>query len=262
LAKGGNIHFADPETRLDKEYSRIYGVEIPEDHYSRPTTVEEIFNHIGNWSPENESVINIYGADSLAALSTEMEVDDKDKRGQNRAKKFSEGVRKTMHKIAKPHKLLICTNQIREGDYGKFTPGGWAIPFYASLRIELSKSKPHQLKKTTKYTEKGSQQEKVVGIKSDARCTKNTINDPFREAPIYIMFGYGIDDIRANLQYLKELKGEESYGEIANNYATIERAVRYIEDNDLEMTLKEQVIDAWNEVENKLKIKRKPKKRR
>ena len=99
-AKGGDICFLDPEARLDREYCLIYGLSLPDENYYRPDTVTEMFDLIWKWEPPSSGTINVIAADSLAALSTEMEMEDEDKMGMRRAKEFSEGLRKTCRLIA------------------------------------------------------------------------------------------------------------------------------------------------------------------
>ena len=136
-ANGGEVCFLDPEARLDRQYCNIYGLSLPDKAYYRPDTVTEMFTFIEEWSPSSSDTINVIAADSLAALSTETEMEDRDKMGMRRAKEFSEGLRKTCRLIANKEWLIACSNQVREGVMGEVTPGGKGIPFYSSLRIRV-----------------------------------------------------------------------------------------------------------------------------
>ena len=273
-ARGGEAKFRDPEGRLDREYAEIYGMSLEGDNYKRTHDVTEIFDDIMVWDPPNKDAINVFGCDSLAALVTELEMGEKgDKMGMRRAKEFSQGFRKISTLIAEGgHKLLACTNQIREGDSGRITPGGWAIRFYSSIRLDIRyfykggvKGGGRYITKDLKVGEKNKEVSKVIGINCVVKVVKNSKDDPYREAPISIVFGYGIDDIRANLQWYKDMTGGTVYecGD-GQTYQAMDPAIKHIEANDLENGLRENVIDLWNEIEEKFKKKaliRKRKKR-
>jgi RecA/RadA recombinase len=131
-AGGGEVLIADPEARLDKEYASLFGLKIPKEIYRRPNTVTELSDLIWNWAPKKKKVINVLAADSLAAISTNLEMGEGDKRGQQKPKELSQLCRKVGRKIALAHQLLIFTNQERQGEFGRTTPGGFAVPFHAS----------------------------------------------------------------------------------------------------------------------------------
>lgn len=271
-SRSGEVMFLDPEARLDKEYARIYGVEIDKSNYHRPDTVTEMFDtHIYPWKPKRSDVINVVGTDSLAALSTDLELGEKgDKMGMRRAKEFSQGLRKSCRVIANKNWLIPCTNQVRSGDSGEVTPGGKGIPFYSSLRIRVGEVDRITTSRTVKLAvdsedgipeERKIDAEKDIGIVSKCFIKKSTIDDPYREAFIYIVFGYGIDDIRGNLQFYKSKTKSNKYDAIVQQYQAMNNAIKCIEDNDLEDELKNRVIDLWEEIEKKFDMNRKVKKR-
>jgi recombination protein RecA len=255
--QGGEVRFCDPEARLDKEYSKTYGVSLKDKfEYYRPDTVSELFTkYVYHWEPLNDDVINVLAGDSVAALSTnlEMDEDDGDKMGMRRAKEFSEGLRKTARIIANKNWLVVFTNQIRQSPTkGVTTPGGMGLPFYASLRIQLEKPmQHHQIK--LKRSIRGVEQEKVIGIHSICTVKKSSIDDPYRKAPIDLIFKEGIDDIRANLMWFKQMTKESMYNCINKDIKSIEKAILYIKENNLQDELKGQVIDLWLEIENAFK---------
>lgn len=259
-AKGGEVFLRDPEARLNKEYCRIYGVDIEGVDYDRPNVVTEIFDDIMTWSPKNSEVINLFGVDGTAALSTIMEMDKEDKMGMKRAKDFSAGCRKTARLIAKESKLIVFTNQIRTGNQTKVTPGGFAVPFYSSLRVELNPTYPNG-KLERQRTVHGNKIKKVIGINTTCRVIKSSIDEPFREAPIYIVFGYGVDDIRANLQFVKDYTKATKYDCFEREYQAMDNAIAFIEEKKFQQKLKDRVVEVWNEIEKAFKIKRKPKAR-
>lgn len=114
--KNGQVQFGDPEGRLNKQFAQIFGLDPDTINYKRPDTVTEVFQEIRKWEPENPDVINGIFADSLAALSTDLEMDkeDGDKMGMRRAKEFSEELRKTCRLLANNNWLMVGSNQLRQ----------------------------------------------------------------------------------------------------------------------------------------------------
>jgi len=264
-ASGGDVQFQDPEARLDAAYARTYGVEIPVKAYHQPDTVLEMFANIDKWSKPGTAV-GISANDSLAALSTELELEKGDAMGMRRAKEFSQELRKYARRINKDGNIIACSNQIRQGTYGDTTPGGNAIGFYSSLRISINQVR--KLTKESNYTwddagktRKGKKIERAFGIESKAYVSKSSIDKPYRDVPIYIVFDYGIDDIRGNLQWLTDTLGLTTYRAVNKTYQRMDQAIDWIEKNDLEEDLREEVIELWNKVEEKFKHQRKKKKR-
>lgn len=290
-SKGGDSSFKDPESRIDEEYCRIYGVELCAKNYSTPDTVEEVFEEIEKWEPKPtiSDAINFIGTDSLAALSTDMEMDEEDKMGQRRAKMFSQGFRKTARLLRPRNILLACSNQVRDGKYGDTTPGGRAIRFYASLRIGLKQieeitktirisgeekeegqkelTRRERVKKEKEAKEKGEKPDKnkisqPIGILTECFVKKSSVGTPYRKAKIYIIFGYGIDDVRGNLAYLKEMRNTNGYVcPDGKSYMSMEQAVLHVEETGQIAQLKEEVINLWEHIDNKFKVTRKPKER-
>ena len=102
--------------------------------------------------------------------------------------------------------------------------------------------------------EKNKEVTKVIGVNTIAKVIKNSKDDPLREAYIPIIFGYGIDDIRANLQWFKDHTGDTLYqcGD-GKSYQRLDFAITYVEENNLEDKLKNNVIDLWEEIEEKFR---------
>ena len=253
-SNGGDAKFMDAEARLNKRYASIFGVNLNNKNYSRPDTVTDMFTDIRNWNPQTKSsnAINGIMADSLASLTTNTEMSDNgDPYGMRRAKEFSEGLRKVCRLIAKNNWIIACSNQERQGPSGITTPGGRGIPYYSSIRIRLSKmyarGKSWQIKKEKTIGNKKII--KIIGIATMAEVKKSSVDDPFRQAPIYIMFGYGIDDIRGNLQWYKDVTGGKKYNCVDANWSTMDKAINHIETNNLEKELKKMTIKKWHEIE-------------
>jgi len=260
-SRNGEARILDPEARLDQEYSKIYGVSISKENYFRPDTITDMFELLYNWKPTKEGIC-VFAGDSLAALSTKMEMEDGDAYGMRRAKEFSEGLRKAARLIANNQWICVFTNQERDSPTGNpVTPGGKAIPYYSSVRIRVSKPVTNW-KITKTATINGKKVEKVIGIKSKCQIKKSSVDDPYREVPISIVFGVGIDDVRSNLEYLKEYSGWTKYVFNDKEIGTIDKAIEYVEENNLEENVKEQVIDLWNHIQDSMKINRKIKERK
>jgi RecA/RadA recombinase len=257
-ARGGQINFQDPEARLDSDYARIYGAEILKENYHQPATVTEMFDNFGAWQPEGDG-IHIMAADSLAALSTDLELEKGDKMGMRRAKEFSQELRKYARLINKNGWLFACSNQIRQGDFGMVTPGGKAFEFYSSLRISVNQV--DKLFKEKGFGEKNQKVKRAIGVKSQCIVTKSSIDKPYREAIIYIKFDYGIDDVHGNLQWLKDSLGLNKYKAVNKEYQRLDDAISYIENEGLEGDLKNEVITTWHEIEEMFTLKRKKKQR-
>lgn len=268
-SKGAKTKFLDPEARLDKEYARIYGVELNKDDYERPKTVTEVFDYIYKWKPgpAPPNACHVIGTDSLAALSTRLELDKEegDKMGMRRGKEFSAGLRKTGILIRENNWLIACTNQIRGGPDGEFTPGGKGIPFWSSIRIRVGPpAKNKYIKEKAIFRERDI--ENIKGIMSFCTVKKSIVDAPFRTANVYIVFNYGIDDIRANLQYLKYYTKLTKYHvpqtvksniQDSESFQRMEDAIKYTEDNNLELVVREHTIDLWEEIQRIFKEDRK-----
>ena len=108
--RGGYVRLLDPEARIDKQYSKVFGMELDKTDYERPDTVKEVFDFIFGWKPNEppEGACNIVATDSLAALSSELEMSAKGDKmaGRRIAKDFNEGLRKTCRLIKKNNWLI------------------------------------------------------------------------------------------------------------------------------------------------------------
>lgn len=254
---GGQADFLDPERRLDKEYAKIYGLTLDKKNYSRPMTVAEVFDDIDSWEPKNDTVINAKIIDSVAALCSELELSEGgDKRGQAKAKELHAGCRKTKGMLATDNRLVVFTNHEMDGEYGKTTPGGKAVPYYASLRIRIFQKGLVTLKRKIRS---GKQIEQSIGVQSECFIKKSSVDNGYRSAPLYIINGQGIDDIRGNLQWYKSMMKSTKYIAVDKEYQAMNDAIAWIEKNNLEGDLRSLVINLWEEIEQRFKINRKKK---
>jgi len=262
--QGGEVMFRDPEARLNKQFAALNGFEVENALYDMPGTVGEMFAPVRKWEPKSDKVINAVFADSLAALSTQMELDDGDKYGMRRAKEFSEECRKVCRVLTQRNILMVCSNQVRQnldaGLYGEKykSPGGEAIGFYSSLRLRCHSPRKIQVEKDV-----GSgKQKRVVGVETSIDVYKSSVWEPFRQATVNIVYGYGVDDVRGNLEFVKKTTGSTVYvvGDVRVG-VSLERAVARVEEQNLESDLKRQTIQLWREVEEKFRVHRSAKRR-
>ena len=264
--QGGEIKFKDPEARLNKQFAQIFDLDLEDEDYDTPDLIPDVFGSVRKWAPKNPNKINGVFADSLAALSTNMEMgnEDGDKMGMRRAKEFSEECRRTCRILTQNNILMVCSNQVRvnvdAGPYGiKYkSPGGEAIPFYASLRLRcMSASKIKDKKKIA-----GKDVTRIIGVETPIEVFKSSVWKPYRTASVCIMFDYGIDDIRANLQFVKQMTKATTYVvEEEKAGASMTDAIAYVEKHGLENDLREQTIDLWEAIEEEFETPRKPKAR-
>lgn len=256
--KGGSVRFYDPEGRLNKQFARLFGLEVDKLHYEQVNTVTDVFAPLVDWKPKGDGPHGVF-ADSLAALSTEMELEDGDKMGMRRAKEFSEQCRKVTRIFSQRNILMVCSNQVRQnldaGTYGQkwTTPGGQAIGFYSSVRLKTSLTKKIKKKRNIR----GKDHETVVGVEIEVEVFKSSVDKPFRKAPVYIGFDYGIDDVKANLQFVKDNTGAKVYmvGETELN-ASLDRSAAEVEEQKLERKLRTEVVGLWHEIEASFKNER------
>lgn len=263
-SKGGVVKYDDPEARLDTAYAARCGLVLRPDEYNKPDTVEQLETAIFSWQPKpkNPKAICVRCVDSLAAFTTAAEMEDKHKMGAaKRAQNFHKLFRRLGRLIDKNGWIIACSNQeqVNFETGSRTTPTGGAIKYWSSIRIRISQDyQGGRLKRTWKLGGK-STVEKVIGIRSTARITKNSCDDPFREVPIFILFGRGVDDIRGNLQWVKETMGLEEYDCVNKSFKQLEPAIRYIEEHGLEAELREKVIALYNSIEKHFRTERKPK---
>jgi recombination protein RecA len=264
--KEGQVMFHDPEARLNKTFAAMFDLNTEEIAYATPDTVSQVFEAVRKWDDIDSKKINGIMTDSLAALSTDLEMDkdEGDKMGMRRAKELSEQLRKTCRILKQKNLLMVCSNQIRENvDAGMFgqkykSPGGHAVSFYASVRLRMKVIE--KLKKQIKY--KGKVITRIIGVRSEVEVYKNSVWNPYRIAPVTIIFDYGVDNIQENLQFLKKYNNTTMYELKGESLGThMAKAIAMVEEQEREDELKEAVIELWEQVEQKFSSNRKKKKR-
>jgi RecA/RadA recombinase len=259
----GETHFLDTEARINKMFAATFGMDIPEEQLLLTKTVEDFQKDLLTWQPKDTSVINLYAVDSLSSLCSTMELEGEDKMGMKRAKGFSETFRKSAVLIKETNMIVACTNQLRTSKNGRSTiSGGVAQGFHASLTLDLKPNFPKSKITISRTLASKKKIEKHIGILTNVTVSKSSIDTPFRSALLMIRFDSGIDDVSANLQYIKDIHQTTSYDVFDKTIGTLEKAAIYIENHDYEDKLREQTIQTWLEVEALFKSTRKKKKRR
>lgn len=262
--QGGEVNFDDTEARLYEKFAQKFDVNLKEVKQTRSSTVTESFKRVYEWEPKNLKVINGIFTDSLAALSTDMEMTKKegDKMGGRRAKELSQETRKLCRIISKKNYLMVSSNQIRQVmDAQPFqekftTPGGEAYKFYSSVRLRTNN--PFKIKE--KLTIRGREVEKILGIETKVDVYKNSTWDPYNSAPVYVIFDYGIDDIRGNLQYVKNFSKHSVYTVKGQSLSkSMDESIAIVEEDNLEGVLREEVVDLWAYIQEKFNKNRKRK---
>jgi recombination protein RecA len=240
--QGGQAAFIDAEHALDPNYARALGVNIEELLLSQPDTGEQALEIAE--ALVRSGAIDMIVVDSVAALVPKAEIEGEmgDAHVGLQARLMSQALRKLSGAINKSKTMAVFINQIREKVGVMFgnpetTPGGRALKFYSSVRLEVRRA------------ETLKQGNDIVGNRARIKVVKNKVAPPFKQAEVDIMYGQGISkegeilDIGSELDIVNKSGAWYSYNEERLGQGR-ENAKQFLKENEM---VKAEIHDAIRE---------------
>jgi recombination protein RecA len=293
--KDGLIAYREAEAAFDKSYAEALGMPIDRisfdgkpqkkkktkerdmtgDDVERPRrsskaeeepewkmeTVEDFYEDMCNFLDECEAkkVPGLYILDSLDALSDDAEMarefGDTNTFGASKPKKMTELFRKLVRRIEKMGVHLMVISQLKEKigvQFGerKTRAGGKALDYYASHIVWLAED-------DTKITKTIEGVKRVIGLSVRARVKKNKVGLAHREFSYPVLFGYGIDDMTANVEWLIDVKRKDRLAEVDLSEAGYKISIAAIRDKggerarEMRKKLRAILFQEWERIESK-----------
>jgi recombination protein RecA len=208
----GKLFYREAEAAFDKGYAKALGMPVSRIDFGQPLeTVEDMFEDLQQVLRTLKGP-GLYIVDSLDALTDRAELKrdlDEGSYGANKAKQLSQLFRRLVRKMERKQLTIIIVSQVRDkigAMFGRKTTrsGGKALDFYASQVVYLANL---GVEYATLHGTK-----RATGVNVRAKLDKNKVGLPFRECDFTIIFGYGIDDLRAGVAYLKLTKALQNAG--------------------------------------------------
>ncbi|GAB4270656.1 MAG: recombinase RecA [Candidatus Rifleibacteriota bacterium] len=246
---GGQAAFIDVEHALDPSYAKKLGVDIDNLLIAQPNSGEEALEITEMLVRSN--AIDIIVLDSVAALTSKAEIDGDmgDATVGMQARLMSQAMRKLTPVVSKSRAVCIFINQIREKIGVMFgnpetTPGGRALKFFSSVRLEIRRK--DQIKDG----------DTPVGYVTEVKVVKNKVAPPFKKAKFDMMFGSGIStegevlEIAESANIISKAGAWYSYGDIRMGQGR-ENSKQFLRDNpDIFAEIVMKVKQALGMIEN------------
>lgn len=248
---GGTGAFIDAEHALDPVYAKNLGVNIEDLLVAQPDTGEQALEIAE--ALVRSGAVDIIVIDSVAALVPKAEIDGEmgDSHVGLQARLMSQALRKLAGVTSKSKTIVVFINQLREKVGIMFgnpetTPGGRALKFYATIRLDVRKVDPIK------------QGNEIVGNRTRVKVVKNKVAPPFKQAEFDIMYGEGISregsilDIGTSIDIIEKSGAWYSYGDIRLGQGR-ENAKQFLKENreiadEIERKIRENFNLAYNKI--------------